>query len=345
MDNFIRNAWYAACWSGELKDDPLSRKLLGEAIVLFRNRNRQPAALEDCCPHRFAPLSLGTVAAGRIVCGYHGMAFRGDGTCAEIPGQKNVPGRARVRAFPVVERHNLVWIWPGSAERADEELIPDVHWLDHPEWTSVNGTMRYECNWILLVDNLIDLSHTTFVHKSTIGTDDVATTPVKAVREGDIVTVTRMMNDTEPSRFYRQVGGFTERIDRWHRIWLEPPSTVIIDAGGYPAGTQDRTRGINTRVISMLTPVDERTVDQYWGFARDFRPDDAETDEIIARSIDVTFNEDRSILAGQQRNFEQRPNQRMLNNSADAGVELARRVIDEMLAADRTEPLARASNA
>ena len=332
MKNFVRNAWYAACWSAELAAAPRAARIAELDLALFRTESGLPAAVEDCCPHRFAPLSMGRVAGEHLACGYHGMKFGRDGACAEIPGQKNVPARARVRAFPVAEKFGLVWVWTGDAGRADDGLIPDARWLDMPGWSSVTGTMRYDCNWILLVDNLIDLSHTTFVHRSTIGTDDVAATPTAARRDGGAVTVTRLMNDTEPSAFYREIGGFEGRIDRWHRIRLEPPSTVIIDAGGVPAGAADG--GIDTRIISMLTPVDERSVDQLWAFARDFRTGDSEIDAVVARSIDVTFNEDRAILAGQQRNAERRAGRPMLNNASDGGVAMARRVIDEMLAAE-----------
>ena len=331
MIGFVRNAWYAACWTDELDPGPVARRILGEDLALFRTDTGVPAAVEDCCPHRLAPLSLGRVDGETIECGYHGMRFGIDGVCRRIPNQGNVPSRARLRAYPVMERYRLIWVWMGEAEAADESLIPDVHWIGDPGWTSVTGTMRYDCNWIFLVDNLMDLSHTAFVHRSTIGADDVTTSSAKAVREGSIVTLTRHMKNAEPSIFYRQVGGFTGRIDRWHRIWLEPPSTVSIDAGGVPAGTGDKTRGIDTRVISMLTPVDETSVDQFWSFSRDFGLGDTSLDEKISRTIDVTFNEDRVVLAGQQKNAEKRPHQRMLNNAADAGVEKARRVIEEML--------------
>ena len=334
MSNFIRNAWYAACWSEELGQEPQAKTILGEELAVFRTESGSAAAVEDCCPHRFAPMSLGAVEGETIVCGYHGMAFGCDGICVAIPGQKNVPGRARLRAYPAVERNTLVWIWMGDPDVADVDLLPDVHWLDTPGWKSVTGTTRYDCNWTLLVDNLLDLTHTTFVHKSTIGTEDVANTPVTSARDGDIVTITRVMNDATPSNFYRRVGGFEGKIDRWQKIWLEPPSTVIIDAGGVPAGTNDKSAGIDTRIISMLKPVDERTVDQVWAFARDTCLDDTTLDADIEKSIIHTFSEDVAFLAGQQRNMEKNPGRPMLNNAADAGVVQARRVIDEMLAVE-----------
>lgn len=334
MTSFIRNAWYAACWSHELEAVPQAKTILGEELAVFRTESGVAGAVEDCCPHRFAPMTMGTVQGENIVCGYHGMAFGCDGVCVEIPGQKNIPSRARMRSYPVIERNTLVWVWMGDPARADESLLPDVHWLDAPGWKSVTGTTRYDCNWVLLVDNLLDLTHTTFVHKSTIGTDDVAHTPVTTEQNGDIVTVTRVMKDTTPSNFYKRVGGFNGKIDRWQKIWLDPPSTVIIDAGGVPAGTNDKSRGIDTRIISVLKPVDERTVDQIWSFTRDTCLDDTELDADIEKSIVHTFNEDIEFLAGQQLNMEKRPDRRMLNNTADAGVVQARRVIDGLLAAE-----------
>ena len=109
MTSFIRNAWYAACWAHELTPEPRPEMILGEELVVFRTESGVAAAVEDCCPHRFAPLSLGMVEGEHIVCGYHGMRFDCDGICVAIPGQKNVPDRARVRAFPVVEKYTLVY--------------------------------------------------------------------------------------------------------------------------------------------------------------------------------------------------------------------------------------------
>lgn len=340
MTTFIHNAWYAVCWSHELVDKPQAKRVLGEDIAVYRTKSGLAAAVEDCCPHRFAPMSLGHVDGESIVCGYHGMEFDRAGCCKSIPGQKNVPSRVKIKTYPVVEKHNLIWAWTGASERADEALIPEVHWLDAPGWKPVTGTTRYECNWILLVDNLLDLTHTTFVHQSTIGTEDVANTPITTEFGNDRVYVVRDMKNTVPSNFYKRVGGFDGMIDRWQRIWLEPPSVVVIDAGGVPAGgsrkeeANDGYTGIDTRIVSMLLPVDERTVDQIWAFVRDTQPDDTELDSDIKKSLTVTFGEDADFLAGQQANMERFPNKQMLNNTADAGVVQTRRLIERWIEAD-----------
>src|SRR5262245_50628355 len=124
---FLRNAWYVAAWSDELtRDRLLARTLLEEPVVLFRTATGQPAALFDRCPHRFAPLSRGRLKGDVIECGYHGLCFDRNGTCAHNPHNPgHVPPRAHVRSYALVERQGIVWIWMGEPERADPALVPD----------------------------------------------------------------------------------------------------------------------------------------------------------------------------------------------------------------------------
>lgn len=331
---YVRNAWYAAGWPEEITATPLARSILNEPVVLFRGESGKPAALEDCCPHRMAPLSLGEVEGDNLRCGYHGLLFDCAGKCLEVPGQVKIPPRAKARAYPVVEKWNIVWIWMGDPAAADEAAIPHCPWLDSPDWAYSHGTTHYESNYVLLIDNLMDLSHTTFAHKGTIGTDSSAQTPVTATREEDTVLVERLMMDGAPSKFYKAVGGFDGNVDRWHRIRFHPPAAIIIDAGAVPAGTNDPSRGIDTRIISYLTPETHESVFQFWAFARDFALDDTEMTGFIKSQIEVTFNEDKVILDGQQRNVSARPGQRLLDNNADSGVVLSRKLLQEHLDAE-----------
>ena len=117
---FIRNAWYVGAWSDEISAQPLARRICNEPVVLFRDAEGHPAALLDMCCHRGAPLHLGRVEAEGIVCGYHGLTFDRTGRCVRIPGQDQIPERARVRAFPVVEQDGFIWIWMGEAEEPTE---------------------------------------------------------------------------------------------------------------------------------------------------------------------------------------------------------------------------------
>ena len=104
----------------------------------------------------------------QIQCGYHGMRFDESGKCTSIPGQSNIPPQMKARSYPVEERYGWVWVWMGEPELADVELIPDYHWNEADGWTPVNGYMIFDAEYILLVDNLLDLTHETYVHQRTI---------------------------------------------------------------------------------------------------------------------------------------------------------------------------------
>jgi phenylpropionate dioxygenase-like ring-hydroxylating dioxygenase large terminal subunit len=329
---FLEDFWYAAAWSEEISDKPLARRILDRPVALFRTQGGKAAAFDDCCPHRMVPLSHGRVEGETLRCGYHGLRFDCSGKCVEVPGQVNIPPRAKVTSYPMVERWNFAWIWLGDPARADESRIPALPWLTAKDWAYSHGCIVYQCNYVLLLDNLIDLSHTTFVHQRTIGTDDVAKTPVKATGDARRVVVERVMNDTEPSVMYKRAGGFTGKVDRWQRIEFTPPSNVIIDAGAVPAGTGDKKRGIDTRIINLITPQTAASTFHFWAFARDFKLNDASMTQYLGDAVMTTFNEDKALIDAQQRNVDARPDQRMLDNNADSGVVMARRIVERLLA-------------
>ncbi|MDF3835394.1 Rieske 2Fe-2S domain-containing protein, partial [Cupriavidus basilensis] len=115
---FLKNTWYVACTPDELAGKPLGRTICNEKMVLYRDSSGIVAALEDFCPHRGAPLSLGFVRDGQLVCGYHGLVMGRDGKCAAMTGQR-VGGFPSIRSYPAVERYGFVWVWPGDAALGD----------------------------------------------------------------------------------------------------------------------------------------------------------------------------------------------------------------------------------
>ena len=183
---FLRNYWYVAATPAEITGAPLARTVLGEPIVLYRAGDGRAVAMEDRCCHRQAPLSLGRVTGNNLRCGYHGMTFNPEGICVAIPGQKTIPTKARVRTYPLVERWRFVWIWMGAPEQADPDAIPDIPFNTDPDWSFVGGYLNFKCHYQLIVDNLLDLSHETFLHAKTIGSDHIADTPLAKVKRDDI---------------------------------------------------------------------------------------------------------------------------------------------------------------
>ncbi len=325
---FLREYWYVAAMSGELGRELLARTLLGQPLVLFRTEDGAPVALDDRCPHRYAPLSFGKLVGDAVQGGYHGITFDGSGKCIAIPGQDNIPPRLRVKSYPVVERWRWIWVWMGDPERADEADIPDFHWNDAPGWEAPTDRLRMEADCQLLVDNLLDLTHETFVHGATIGTAGIAEAPIETKADGDVVSVERRMTNIQPPPMFVKLGGFTANIDRWQLIEFRPPANIVIDVGGVPTGAGDRAAGFEARVLNSITPETERSCQYYWAFARNFKIGDEEMTAFLHGALTRTFDEDKALLEAQQKMIESTGSDAgLMAVNFDAGVVQARRVI------------------
>ena len=298
---FMTNCWQVAAYSAEVTHRLLTRRLVGEGVILYRTGAGEVVAMHDRCPHRHVPLSLGCLDGDVVQCGYHGLRFNPTGACVHVPGQVQIPPKARVRVYPVREKHSFVWLWLGDPERADPALIPDFHWMDDSEWTVAEGYHRIAADYRLLVDNLLDLSHESFVHPETIGNAAVADSPVSVkVIERKTVRVHRDMLDCEPPPQFVALAGFTGRIDRWHTTLYTPPGFCIIAVGAVPAGTTDRTAGFEAFILNLITPETERSSHYFWGHARNNRLGDQALTDTIRRSIVTTFDQDKTVLEAQQ---------------------------------------------
>ena len=197
---FIRNTWYPCAWSNEIGRTLFERWVCNIPMVFYRTEAGAPVALNNRCAHRRAPLSKGQLLGDRVQCGYHGLEFDCTGKCVRIPGQDQIPEQAGVRSYPVVDRWRFLWVWPGDPEKADPALIPDLHWNDSPGWVSPGDTLTIDCDWLLDLDNLMDLSHLTYLHGRTIGTPYVSEFPAVTEVVGDRVRVTRWMIDRAARR-------------------------------------------------------------------------------------------------------------------------------------------------
>jgi phenylpropionate dioxygenase-like ring-hydroxylating dioxygenase large terminal subunit len=299
---WIRNCWQVAAIAGDVGQALVARTIMDERIVLFRDATGTVAALEDRCPHRIVPLSKGRYIDGIVECGYHGLRFDSTGRCIAIPGQTSIPDRARVAVYPVVERYGWVWVWIGDSERADASLIPsDFRWPAEPGWRTVHGYTHIAANYQLLVDNLLDLSHETFVHPDLIGNRAVADSPVTAeIVDGRYVKAHRFMPDCEPAPFFRDVNAILSRIDRYHATYYTPPAYIVVESSARPAGTDDPSLLTERRNMFPLTPETRTSTHMFWAVARSNRLDDPDLDKFILEKGALTQEQDRAILEQQQ---------------------------------------------
>ncbi len=339
---YLRNSWYVAARDREVGRKPLARTLLDEPVVLYRTEDGTPIALEDRCCHRSLPLSLGRIVGNNLQCGYHGLTFTSDGACIEVPGQSLVPPGARVRAWPVVEKWGWVWIWMGKPERADESLIPDWWWCDHPDWVCVRpDPLHIRCDYRLIADNVLDVTHLAYVHQSSIGNAAINQFPVENEREDGLVRMTRWILDCPPPPMYKAAGGFTGNVDRWHIVEHIPPCFSVNHAGcaepGSGAREGDFSRGIELKALSAPTPETENTTHYFFAFPRAFALGDDAMDRVFEVDMVDVFREDVAILEAQQRMMEWKPDAPQIDINVDAAPIAARRMLDEMIAAERGE--------
>ena len=187
---FPMNAWYAAAWDYEIKHELAARTICDQDIVLYRRNDGRVAALENACWHRLLPLSMGHLKKDEIVCGYHGLVFNSAGRCTYMPAQETINPSACVRAFPVPEKYRLIWVWMGDPALADPDKAPDFHWNSDPPWVGEGGTFySLQCDYRLVIDNLMDLTHETYVHVGSIGDEAITRNPFEVTHTDRTVTV------------------------------------------------------------------------------------------------------------------------------------------------------------
>lgn len=340
---YPKNTWYVACTPDEIDGQPLGRRVCNESIVFFRGENDRVAAVEDFCPHRGAPLSLGFVRDGQLVCGYHGLEMGCDGKCSSMPGQR-VRGFPAIRTYPVVERHGFIWVWPGEADKADPADIPHLHWAERDDWAYGGGLYHIQCDYRLMIDNLMDLTHETYVHASSIGQKEIDEAAPETKVNGQEVTTSRHMYDIPAPPFWQNAlrGNDLDPdvpVDRWQICRFTPPSHVMIEVGvahagkgGYDAAPEDKAASI---VVDFITPETDTSIWYFWGMARNFKPQDEALTESIREGQGKIFSEDLEVLERQQLNLLQHPQRKLLKLNIDAGGVQARKIIDRLIDQER----------
>lgn len=347
VTTFLRDCWYVAGWADEVAAGALlARRLLGEPVVLFRTADGQATALADACSHRMAPLSMGRVEAHGLRCLYHGLVFDAHGQCVEVPGQERVPPRLQVRHYPLVEQDRLLWIWMGDPAQADAARIPRIPALDDPAWPMKPGTMHFRAHYLLVLDNLLDFSHLSYVHPGTVGgTPQIAMARPKVERSADGVHIERWVFDVPPAPFQARVGGFDGNVDRWHRYDVLLPGLMIMASGVQPTGTgapEGRHEGaLQFRPVNLVTPESATTTHYFYALPHDFAIGDEAVNEQLFADLTQAFEEDRVMIEAQQRVIDAMPVVRMSAIPADTALGHLRWLVAQRLRDEGAQPVAR----
>jgi len=331
---YVLNTWYVAAWSAEVSRTPTRRVVCELPIVLFRTRAGDAVALADRCAHRAYPLSAGQVVGDGIQCGYHGFEFGPDGACTRIPAQSIIPPRAKVASYALVEKDGWIWVWLGEQDRATTESVPDTHYLTDPGWAAVTHSFHFECRAELIHDNLLDLTHESFIHTSTVGDDYIYQHGLTVTVDGDVVTADRLMPDVEAPPLYAKTMATAGLYDRFHTTEFHVPSFHLLHSGITGRG-RPREEGYLIKVLNAITPIDAHNSWYYYAFCRNFGLESQEATDDLVEGLRVVLQEDADALRLQEQGLRDRPDgEGDVLIGQDAGLAKARKVLERLLASE-----------
>lgn len=313
----IKSCWYVIGWSRDFTRELKSRTVLEHDLVFFRSLDGKPTVLQNRCPHRSMPLSKGCLEGDSVRCGYHGLLFNREGICTEVPSQSAPPpSTARIGAYPCVEVGPLVWVWMGNPESANPRDIPDTSWLSDPEWAFAHGYVHVDANYVGLHENLLDLSHFTYLHPGNIGTPEFASTPFEVSMNKDRVHISRFIADCAVPDIFTKPTGMTSD-DRISRVSASEYVTPGINSS-YSVLTNLAPKDgaqvkFESRISHLITPESAESTHYFFTFARNFAVDNPEITQYVERQAKLAFSQDVDALvairaitqAEQARSFEE----------------------------------------
>ena len=304
---YLRDLWYCAALAGEVTPAPLRRVICELPIVFFRTESGRVVALEDRCGHRQAPLSRGRVLGEEIQCMYHGYVFDSAGTCTHVPHQDAAPQTACIAAFACAEKWGFIWLWWGDRAAADASTIPDLPWTQDAGRRPVYFRFAVGANFQLMADNLLDVSHTDFLHRSSIGSQSgMKTDPpkvhVSCTIDGDRVYCTRRLEGALLGAVATKWAGTLKPVTRTNTQMWEAPNTIhsLLEFEN-----EDIRRTVHMEHI--MTPETPGSCHYFMHWTRDFGlensgyPTDA---DVHAEQMAVVTGEDIPMVEAQQANLE-----------------------------------------
>ncbi|MBA3588523.1 Rieske 2Fe-2S domain-containing protein [Methylibium sp.] len=355
-DTLIRNLWYVAGSSDEFPTGKLvGQTIVGLPLVMWRPEDGEVIAFDGRCCHKKMPLASGKLLAdGTLECAYHGLCFDTAGKCVKIPSQpgRPIPSRAKLRPYPIVEQDGIVWIWMG--DEANPELQPPrIPELDSAHWEMIRvQNVEVPTNYLLLIENLLDISHFYPLHDGNIGDIANSEIPVEFVHEP--IQGNRSVASIRKAESYRHPPYLEDFfgypvVDRQHTHKMISPAVVRVDLRCAPPGELDTPAERGYILTHTITPVDEHS--HRWRVfaccrAGEKWPADPKVSAVarVAEQFPGVIAQDLWALVEQQKMMDL-PEDHYVGEMylrSDTGILKAREIVREMVSQERTaeEPAA-----
>ncbi len=318
VDTFVENTWYVAGRSQEFAvDQPKGRRIANRPVLVWRTRDGKVGAFDDRCVHKRMPLSEGRVLEdGVLECPYHGFCYDAAGKCQRIPSQldRPIPTKAKLTPFPVVEQDGLVWVWPGDPAKIGAVQAPRTPEIAGADWeTHMFEPKDVPANYMLLIENLMDITHFYPLHDGNIGDIEQSKIPIELIEETlwgtpTVKTLRKVENYKQPPFMAGWWG--VPVVDRWHTHHMVAPGLTRVELRCAPPGKLGQAEHEFGYVIHHShTPVDGKNhVWRLWvstkkGMRSGSDPSKSCTQH-IAETFPAVMEEDLWALERQQKMFE-----------------------------------------
>jgi len=292
-----RNQWYVAAWSREVTRKPMERWVLDEPVAFYRKEDGAAVAVAGRCPHRSFPLGKSRVIGDNIQCGYHGITFQPDGSCARVPSQKAIPNACRIKSYPLAERWKWIWIWPGDPAAADESLIPD-HFeigLTDPSYHCAGDLYNFvDGRYMLMHDNLFDLTHLNYLHKDTFGGVEGTEMVPECLTGPGWVGSRYAQRDVYPSSRFMELLNYRDKVDVVVGLKLLMPCLHVGGGEHYYPATHPRAGQLlgAEKYYHAITPATRHTTHYFYGAGRTWEHPDPDHSQKLVDGVDPGLKED-----------------------------------------------------
>lgn len=312
----LKAHWLVGCQASQLTYRPLGSVVLGTPLVLYRAGDGVVVA-EDRCPHRNAPLSHGSVQGGAIVCPYHGWRFGDNGQCVDAPGVcDGAPPKVSLRRWNAREEDGWIWVARPGVDTTPPIYRPKV--AEDAHYQGFNMTAELDSNLADAIENLLDGTHTPFVHSGLVRSSNAKQHFTAIVRRQDNSIEAEYRGETRQNGFISSLFE-SDREASFGRF--VPPCTAELEYRS--------RRRIELLIVANFTPTREGRLNVY---VRCYLPNGrlpASLKYMVVRPFfRRVLNQDRKILRLQQWNVARFGRQAYTNWTAD----LLRPWIDAWLA-------------
>jgi len=243
VDIMIQNAWYAAGLSVDFEVETLEKRTICEnAMVFWRTAEGEVVAYDDRCCHKRMPVSAGRfLEGGMLECPYHGLCFDATGACVRIPSAPDapIPKRARLLPFSVWEKDGVVWVWPGDSDKIGDVEPIDTPEIASPDWDTIHGDLVVKGNSVLMIENVLDLTHFYPLHGNSIG--QYADTQIDFDVETGVIGGSGFVRTSRDVDSYPQSEGFQDLLihevaDSSSSQTVVGPGVLVAKRTNWPAG-------------------------------------------------------------------------------------------------------------